>query len=446
MAKMFRSDRQGLLIMDKQKRTFLVSIITLLVLMILTYVLTITLDCEGISLLKFIGSPILVLGSSSSVTIISIIVFLIIIGGVIEGLNKCGFLEYMINKIVSLYGNKRYKLMAILVLFFMLMGSLVGSFEEVVPLVPIVVALSIDIGFDALTGVGMSLLAVGCGFAAGVANPFTVGVAQGLAGLPMFSGISLRAISFVLIYVLLMIFLISHAKKVEKDIDLVDRKFSKEVNKEKALKAFASIMGAGLAIVLLSPFLTFLQDYTMIIIALMFLIAGLVAIKLSGMNNKELVKNFLTGSLNISPSVLLILMASAIRFIMEESGVLDTILNNVSSSAGSMNKIQLILFMYLICLVMNFFIPSGSAKAFLLMPLLIPLANKFGISSQLCILAYAYGDGFSNVLYPTNPALLISLGLIDMGYAKWFKYSWKFQLLILLLTSSILILGLFINY
>ena len=432
--------------MDKQKRTFLVSIITLLVLMILTYVLTITLDCEGISFLKFIGSPILVLGSSSSVTIISIIVFLIIIGGVIEGLNKCGFLEYMINKIVSLYGNKRYKLMAILVLFFMLMGSLVGSFEEVVPLVPIVVALSIDIGFDALTGVGMSLLAVGCGFAAGVANPFTVGVAQGLAGLPMFSGISLRAISFVLIYVLLMIFLVSHAKKVEKDIDLVDRKFSKELNKEKALKAFASIIGAGLAIVLLSPFLTFLQDYTMIIIALMFLIAGLVAIKLSGMNNKELVKNFLTGSLNISPSVLLILMASAIRFIMEESGVLDTILNIVSSSAGSMNKIQLILFMYLICLVINFFIPSGSAKAFLLMPLLIPLANKFGISSQLCILAYAYGDGFSNVLYPTNPALLISLGLIDMGYAKWFKYSWKFQLLNLLLTSSILILGLFINY
>ena len=95
---------------------------------------------------------------------------------------------------------------------------------------------------------------------------------------------------------------------------------------------------------------------------------------------------------------------------------------------------------------MNFFISSGSAKAFLLMPLIVPLAQMFGISPQLCVVAFAFGDGFSNVFYPTNAALLISLGLADMSYGKWVKYSWKFQILNLLLTSGLLLLGLAFGY
>ena len=103
-------------------------------------------------------------------------------------------------------------------------------------------------------------------------------------------------------------------------------------------------------------------------------------------------------------------------------------------------------FIYLIVLVMNFFIPSGSAKAFMLIPLIVPMAQIFGISSQLCIVAFAFGDGFSNVFYPTNPALLISLGLADVSYGKWFKWSWKFQALNILLTSAILLFGLAVGY
>ena len=111
-----------------------------------------------------------------------------------------------------------------------------------------------------------------------------------------------------------------------------------------------------------------------------------------------------------------------------------------------MSRAELVLFIYLICLVMNFFIPSGSAKAFLLIPLIVPLAQLFGISSQLCIVAFAFGDGFSNVFYPTNPALLISLGLANVNYGKWAAYSWRFQGLNLLLTSGLLLLGLTVGY
>jgi uncharacterized ion transporter superfamily protein YfcC len=95
---------------------------------------------------------------------------------------------------------------------------------------------------------------------------------------------------------------------------------------------------------------------------------------------------------------------------------------------------------------MNFFIASGSAKAFLLMPLILPVAEAFGISSQLCIMAFAFGDGFSNVFYPTNPVLLISLGLGDVSYGKWVKWSWKFQALNILLTSGLLLFGLLIGF
>lgn len=121
----------------------------------------------------------------------------------------------MVDVLTEKFGASKYKLMAVLILFFMAMGSLIGCFEEVVPLVPIITALSIQLGWDALTGLSMSLLAVGCGFAAGVFNPFTVGMAQQMVGVAMFSGAWFRAIGFVLIYGLLFLFVRTHAKKVD---------------------------------------------------------------------------------------------------------------------------------------------------------------------------------------------------------------------------------------
>ena len=149
---------------------------------------------------------------------------------------------------------------------------------------------------------------------------------------------------------------------------------------------------------------------------------------------------------SIFPAVIMILMASSIKFTLEEAHVLDTILHGAVCLAETLPQWAVILFIYLIVLVMNFFIPSGSAKAFMLIPLIVPMAQIFGISTQLCIVAFAFGDGFSNVLYPTNPALLISLGLADISYGDWFKWSWKFQLLNLLLTSLLLLFGLAVGY
>ncbi|MBR6352326.1 MAG: YfcC family protein, partial [Firmicutes bacterium] len=380
-------------------------------------------------------------------TLIAVLVFLIVIGGVVNSLYAGGLMNYMRARIVDRFGRVRYKLMAALIFFFMAMGSLIGSFEEVIPMAPIVVALSVALGWDAVTGVAMSLLAVGCGFAAGIANPFTIGVAQGLAGIPVFSGMWLRVLSFCLIYPLLLWFVRRHALNAERPPESgASADFERDPRMDRGIQLFGILLGAGILIILSSAFIPALQDLTMVIVALMFLIAGVSSTLVSGMSLKELGRSFIKGIVSIAPSIIMILMASSIKYTMVEGKILDTVLNYAQKTAGSMPKWGVILFIYGICLVMNFFIASGSAKAFLLIPVIAPLAQLFGLPMNLAIVAFAFGDGFSNVIYPTNAGLLITLGISDVSYGKWFRYSIKFQLLNLLLTSGILLFGLAVGY
>ena len=429
-------------------RSFLISIGIIFLLMVATYILTLIIPGRGISFIKWLLSPILVLGAPGSGTIIAVLIFLLVIGGIFNSLTVGGLMNYMLSKLVNRFGDVKYKLMAVLVLFFMAMGSFVGSFEEIIPMTPIVVGLAVALGWDKVTGLAMSLLAAGCGFAAGIANPFTIGIAQGLAGLPMFSGIWFRALSFVFIYALLLWYIRRHAIAIENTDSrgAAHVEYTDDPRMNRGIKAFAIILGAGILIVLSSSVITALQDYTMIIVALMFLIAGIVAVLLSGMSMRELGRTFVKGMITIAPSILMILMASSIKYTMEESGILVTMLNSAADMARGMSKSSLILFIYLICLVMNFFIASGSATVFLLIPLIAPMAQMFGLSMQLAISAFAFGDGFSNVFYPTNAGLLIALGLTEISYGEWFRYSWKFQALNLILTSGLLLFGLAIGY
>ena len=454
-------------------RSFITAILILFALMLLTYILTLLLpggeyqriadsagnmviDTQagysrvegGLPFYKWLLSPFLVLTAEGSGTIIAVIVFLLVIGGIFNSLDRCGLMLYMLRRVVSRFGAARYRLMAVVVLFFMAMGSFIGSFEEVIPLVPIVVSLAVGLGWDAITGVGMSILAAGCGFSAGVCNPFTVGVAQELAGLPMFSGIWLRALSFLVVYALLLFFLGSHAKKVERPLagDMAGEDFRPDPAMDRALALFGGILGLGIVLVLSSSFITALQDYTMIIVAAMFLAAGIVSTLAAGMAPKKLGSSFINGLVSVLPAVLMILMASSIKYTLTEGKILDTILYYAVAAAGTLPRWVVILFLYLVVLVMNFFIPSGSAKAFLLLPLILPVAQIFELSPQLCVMAYAFGDGFSNVLYPTNPVLLISLGLAGVNYGSWFKWTWKFQAVILVCTGLLLLFGLAVGY
>lgn len=465
-----KNEKKGLNISTK---SFITAILVIFGLMVLTYVLTFiipggeyarTIDAAGNTVIdteagfsdaeggipfwKWILSPFLVLGAEGSGSLIAVIIFLLVIGGVFNSLDKCNLMKYMLDKITYRFGKKRYNLMAVIVLFFMALGAFIGSFEECIPLVPIVVVLAVSLGWDGVTGVGMSLLAVGCGFASGVCNPFTVGVAQELAGLPMFSGMWLRAVSFVFIYAALLLFLRRYAKKIERPLntEAAEKSFCADRSMDRGLFCFAGILCIGILLVLSSIVITVLQDYTMVIVAVMFLAAGISAAAISGMSGKRIGRTFLDGLVSVLPAVLMILMANSIKYTLVEANILDTILNGAVITAQMTPKWAAILFIYLIVLVMNFFIPSGSAKAFLLMPLIVPAAQALDISAQLCVMAFAFGDGFSNVFYPTNPVLLIGLGLADVNYGKWVKWSLPFQILNLVITSTLLLFGMAVGY
>ena len=390
--------------MEASVQSFITAIAVIFVMMVLTYILTFIIPGGGIPFWKWILSPVLVLFGEDSGSLIAIIALLVVLGGVFNSLDKFGVLRLLLDKITAKFGRSRRVLLAVIPLFFMVLGSAAGSYEECVPLVPVVIALSIRLGWDVLTGLGMSVLAVGCGFAAGVCNPFTIGVAQELAGLPMFSGMWYRVIAFVIIYILLMRFLLIHVKKIE-------RPMSEEMISEASAGNVKQIMHSS-----------------------------------SGSRLWKLGITFKDGVVSVLPGVLLILMANSIRFTLMEGNILDTLLQGAVSLASGMPRWGVILFIYGLVLVMNFFIPSGSAKAFLLMPLIVPLAEAFGISAQLCVMAFAFGDGFSNVFYPTNPVLLISIGLANVSYGTWAKWSGKFQLLNLFVTCGLLLLGMMIGY
>ena len=464
-------------------RSFIAALIILFILMTLIYALTFILPAGeyqrvmtdgkesivagtyqtvtgGLPFWRWLLSPFLALGSSGSGTVIAIIAFLLVIGGAFNAMDECGVLSYMFNRVYRMFEHQKYKLLPLVALFFMCLGAFVGSFEECVPLLPIAVALAYSLGWDALVGLGMSLLAVGFGFSTGVANPFTVGVAQQLVGLPMFSGIWMRILTFVLIYGLLMAFLIPYAKRIERDPKrsmiydpaMIDRwaslrmDYVEERRKDRALIWFAAVLGGGIVLILSSSVIPFLQDIIMPLIALIFLLAGTISSLVSGMDGRAYFKSFGKGMLNILPAVLLILMANSIRYTMVESKILDTILYQTVQLTQNATSGVVVLLIYALALVLELFISSGSAKAFLLMPLIAPIADLSGISRQIAVLAYAFGDGFSNVFYPTNPVLLISLGIVGIGYGKWFRWSAKIQVAVLALTGGLLLFANAIGY
>jgi len=468
-------------------RAFLSSVIILLVLMIvagtLTYIIPsgsyerIELDGNtviapetfrfsdggGYPVWRWFTAPFEVLVSADAVTVIFIIVFIFIIGGVFTVLDKCGMLRFIMTSLVRRFARSKYRLMAFLVLFFMLFGSVFGLFEELVALVPIVIVLSYALGWDSLTGLGMSALAAGFGFSAATMNPFTLGVAQSLVGLPAFSGILFRIIFLALCYVCLYTSLYRYARKIERtpEASLVYNEDSEGRAKysdasslaalpnEKQLKRTATVFGVSILLVIIYVivgfFIPVLTSVSMPVMALAFLIGGLVGGAISGYGG-SVWRDFLGGIGGIAPSAILILMAMSVKLIITNGGIIDTILYYLSGSISGMGSYGAAIMIYAVVLVLNFFVGSGSAKAFLLMPIIAPLSDLVGLSHQIAVTAFCFGDGFTNLLYPTNPLLMIALGVSVVSYPKWFKWTLSIQILMLVLSIASLCIAVFIGY
>jgi uncharacterized ion transporter superfamily protein YfcC len=412
---------------------------------------------------RWFTAPVEVLWGPDSLTIITIIIFLLMVGASFAILDRCGLMKAVVARIVNVFAGRKYLLLLVISLFFMAIGAFFGIFEEVVPLVPLMLALSYYLGWDALVGLGMSVLAVNMGFSAAVTNPFTIGVAQKLAGLPLFSGAWYRLIIFVVVYAIFAGFLVRYARRVEKEPsasplfneDSLERKRYSQIDFSsqqtgahlgRSVPLFLAFIVLILIVLVSAPLVPAIADYSMPIVGLLFFIGGLSAGLVSGAPGKTVRKAALEGLTGISPAIPLILMAASIKFIVTQGGILDTILHAISEPFSKIGANGAVLLVYLAALLIEFFIASGSAKAFLLIPLMIPLADLVGLTRQTTVTAYCFGDGFSNLAYPTNPVLLICLGLTSVSYPKWLRWTLPLWFWIILATVIFLLIGAAIQY
>ena len=418
---------------------------------------------DGYPIWRWLLAPIEVLGSDDGLSIIMISLFLLILGGTFTLMEKTGGIHVILKRLINGFKDRKYVLLRIVVLAFMLFGAFFGIFEESVALMPIMIILSLSLGWDTLTGIGMTVLAAGFGFASGITNPFTVGVASDIAGINILSGVGYRLIVFVLMYVLLSSFLVYHAKKIEKDPTKSltfedDQKKARnfDVNGTIAFKNETTIFRAYVTMFIVLLFFIIgisiidlvsnISLPTIPFMALTFLIGGLTAGYLVTKDFRFTLKKFGAGMLSVAPAVLLIMMAASVKYIIVQGNVMDTILYYLADALSGQTPVVGILLIYGLVLFVEFFIGSGSAKAYLIIPLLIPLVALVGYSSELAILAFIFGDGYTNMLYPTNGVLLIGLSMAGINYGKWFKWTWVLQLITLLLTIVFLLVGLWIGY
>ena len=407
---------------------------------------------------RWITAPVEVLAAPGNIAVITIILFIVFVSGSIAILEGAGVMKDLVAKLVARFRERKYTLMAIMIFMFMFLSSFLGIYEGLVPMIIFIVPLAYSLGWDSLTGLGISLLPLAFGFAAAVTNPFTVAIAQGIAELPLFSGSWLRIIFFVVVYFVLFFFVSRHAKKVDADPTyslvykedlarkaLVQPEADSEIleashpGMKKALIWFASCMGIAITFVILTSIIPAISDLSFPLMGLMFFIGGIGAGVFAKLTPREIAKSFASGIVGMIPGIILILMAYSVKHIIDRGMITDTILHAAAGWIESAPTMGAAFLIYLITLIMNFFIGSASAKAFLMMPILTPLADLVGITRQTAVLAFDFGDGFSNMLFPSNALLLIALGFTVVSYPRWFRWTFPLQIAMLALTSLFLV-------
>jgi uncharacterized ion transporter superfamily protein YfcC len=462
--------------MKLNRKTFLQSTSILIILILLSGILTRFIPAghyeritkDGITLIKsgsfhflpnsthfpiyrWFTAPIELFFSKDALTVIVIISFILIIGGSFAIFDETRVFERIIDSLVNRFLHKERWIIAIFSLFFMLLGSIFGILEEVIPLIPIMVLVAKRLGWDDLMGLGLSLLSVGFGFSAALFNPFTIGIAQSLTGVPIFSGILYRIVIFIVTYGILLLFLFRYHKKLKQiaihNLDVnVEYAASSEHNPfTTSIKPTIIGFALLLVVMMLLPIIH-LADYSMPIIALGIFFTALVTGISCKVPLSKIIRYFMKGLINLAPSSLLIILALSVKHIVESAHMMDTLLYYISTNVKGLGPIAGGITMYLIVFVLQFFIPSATAKALLVMPILTPIGDILGVTRQSVVLAFNFGDGFSHLLYPTNPALLIALSLTTVSFSKWLKWTVGIQIILFIVTMIFLILAILFKY
>ena len=419
-------------------------------------------EVEGIAVWRVITAPVRVFVSEDALTISMICVFLLIMSGVFNLLEKTDGTKVFIGRLMRRFAKRGRAIVCICVLIFMLFGSFFGMFEELVTLLPLIIIFMLSLGLDTMTGLGACLLAACFGFAAAITNPFSVGLAAQVAGVGLQSGMWLRVLFFVITYVTLCLFLMLHLRRIKKnpvrslsyEIDQAKRRERGDLEgadertprSDRIFRVFAVFFISQAVILIAIASIRSISGLAIPILSVTLLVGGIISGLLVCEQKSETFRLIAQGAFSMLPAIVMIAVASSIKLVMTESGIIDTIMHYIISMLDGKSKLVTILLVYLLILILQVFIGSSSAKIMLVMPILVPICKTVGISPEMVILVYCMADGFTDVILPTNPVLLVGLSMANVSYGKWFRWTWKLQAVVLLLTVLVLWFAVSIGY
>lgn len=364
-----------------------------------------------------------------------IIIFILVVGGAFWLLNATGAVTAGISRFIARVGRRdKWVLVAITVLF-SLAGAVFGMSEETIPFVGIVVPLVVSMGYDALMGMLIVYVASNIGFSAAFLNPFTVGIAQDMAGLPLFSGMGYRVFAGP-----------SSQPSPSSSWSFMPIKPAKPPRKPSGWEdtPLTGRQGWILVVLLLTVIalivgVTVWEWYLPEITAL-FLGMGIVCGIIAGFGANRIAEELLAGAKDILSAALVVGFASGIIVILQDGHVVDSLLHGMQEGLDGTGPVASLSAMYGIQALINFLIPSATAKAAITIPIMAPFADMVGVSRQAMVLAFQFGDGFTNMVTPTSGVLIAALAMARIPYAKWVKWIWK-GVAALLIIGWILLVG-----
>ncbi|MCT1901429.1 YfcC family protein [Oceanobacillus sojae] len=376
-----------------------------------------------------------------------IIFFIFIVGGAFGILNATKAIETGLANLSMKMADKEIYLIPVIMTLFALGGGTFGMSEETIPFIMILVPLAMKLGFDSLTGAAMVIMGSGAGFTASFMNPFTVGVAQGIAELPTFSGMAVRLVMWVIFVSISIAFVMIYARKVKKN---PEKSFMYKVDKERKIDDSLSgqytkltarqgiIIGLLIATIIILAIGVIYLHWFILEIASLFLIMGVIAGFVGKLRVNEIAHSFIAGCKDLIVGALVVGFAYGILVVLEESNTIDTILFAASSLVSQLPTAFSAIGMYVFQSILNFLVPSGSGQAALTMPIMTPLSDLTGVSRQTAVMAFQLGDGISNAITPTSGVLMASLAIAKIPWTTWFR--WVIPLILLFYITGAIIL------
>lgn len=359
-----------------------------------------------------------------------IVFFILIIGGSFAVIQATGAIDAGLGLALAACRKREALVVPFLMTIFALAGGTFGMAEETLPFLPALVLLARRLGYDDLTGAAIALVGAGAGFAGAFLNPFTVGVAQGIAGLPLFSGMGYRLVVWTVTTALAIGFVVRHARKAKAAPDADAATPAPETTPPASgtsrQRLVLALLGLSIA-VLVAGVLRF--EWGILELGGLFLTVAIVCGLAGGLGANRTAEVFVEGTSAMAGGALVVGLARATLVVLDGAHVTDTILHAMAGAVAELPAWATVAGSYAVQVTLSYLVPSGSGQAALTMPILAPLGDLVGVTRQTSVLAYQLGDGFSNIFTPTCGYFMAGLALVKIPWTRWVRFLWPLQAL-----------------